>query len=189
MGKSRVDNAVNSGKYASTEAGAATAPPEKLGGVFFWMVAGLCAAKDLIDLPFALIELGLSATVIGIPMTILMAIASAILAVTIWIIQHAYFMTHGGLHLSAKIKRLVLMLVAIPLEIGPFLQILPMMTVMFVVIAWLENTIRKDNLLAHAIQLGIEESEKRHRARPRRKFTKEFASDLGKAVERYGEMG
>ena len=155
MGKSRVNRAVGSGRYVSRGGDTTPPPPEKLGGVFFWMVLGLAVADDLSDVVFTAINLALVGTVAGIPIAIFLFLIGIGITISIFILMQVYFITHGGLHASAKIKRFAMWFIAIPLEMIPVLQLLPMSAILFVVIAWLENTIRKDNLLAHALQSAI----------------------------------
>lgn len=141
-----------------------TPPPQKLGGVFFWMVAGLAILKDLVVDPLALAGQGLggalSATLIGaalgIPLWAVSWGAKVFFGTTVMAISYAYFWTHGGLHGSAKIKRLGVLILCFITSIIPMADLLPETTFLFFFVAIVENAIRKDNLVAHALRFGVD---------------------------------
>ncbi len=154
MGKSRVSNGQDSGRSAAREVDTPP-PPPRLGGVFFWMVLGLAVADDLSDVLFTAINFALVGSVVGIPIAIFLFLIGICITGTVFILMQVYFLKHGGLHASAKMKRYALWFLAVPIEMIPVLQLLPMSAILFAVVAWLENTVRKNNLLAHALQSGI----------------------------------
>lgn len=135
------------------------APPKLIGGVFFWLILGLTLTDDLIDIVFSAIQLLFTAAVITIPLGIVIWILSIMISGTMFIIIHVFFMAQGGLHSSAQLKRLAAWFFAISCEMIPVLQLLPTVSIMFVLIVWLENKIRKSSLLAHAMAI----SEKKRR--------------------------
>ena len=158
MGKSLIQNNARGRAVSVPDA---PPPPEKLGGVFFWMVLGLALIDDLSDVAFTAINLALTATVAGIPVAIFLFLIGIIISVTVFILMQTYFLTHGGLHTSAKLKRFALWIIAVPMEMIPILQLLPMSSILFVAIAWLENSIRKENLLSHTLQMAFNEQRRR----------------------------
>lgn len=141
-----------------------TPPPQKLGGVFFWMTAGLALLKDVVVDPAVVagdaMGWAMTASVIGAPIGIAIVVVcfamGAIFSVTVWLIIHAYYLTHGGVHASAKLKRLVLWLFTILVGMIPFMKLLPETTFIFFAVAWLENAIRQNNLVAHTLRYGVD---------------------------------
>lgn len=139
-------------------------PPAKLGGVFFWMTAGLAILKDLVVDPLALAGqatgLAMSATVIGavagIPLWLVSWGGKIFFGLTVTLICYVYFWTHGGLHGSAKIKRLGVLILCFMTSLIPLAELLPEATFLFFFVATVENTIRRDNLIAHAARYGLD---------------------------------
>ncbi len=155
---SQMQQEVNQTEYASEDPRGGTPPPKKLGGVFFWMVLGIAIADDLSDFVFTAINLALTATIAAIPIAIFLFLIGIFISIAVFVLMQVYFITHGGLHRSAQIKRFVAWFFAIFCEMIPILQLLPTTTILFVLIAWLENTIRKHNLLTHAMQFGVDKN-------------------------------
>jgi phosphatidylglycerophosphate synthase len=137
-------------------------PPQKLGGIFFWMTVGIALFKDLVIDPFSdlLIAagMGISATVVGavvgIPLAVFVWLIAFGSTCTVWLLMQAYFHTHGGVHPSAKMKRFAAWILAVFIGMIPFLKQLPETTVLFFILAWLENTIRNNRLLSYATQFA-----------------------------------
>lgn len=127
-----------------------TPPKPKLGGIFFWMVLGLALIKDLIVDPIALIPEGIGViTLVGIVVTVLVFFLKLGMTATVFAVSHFYYWTHGGLHTSAKIKRLVALILAFVVEAIPVADLLPMTTALFLAVAYWENVIRSNDLAAY----------------------------------------
>ena len=143
-------------KAEYTTEGGGKAPHPKLGGLGFWLVLGLAIVDDVSDVAITAINLVFTATVAAIPIAILFFLIGILISVTVFIGMQLYFITHGGLHSSAKLKRFAAWFFAIFCEMIPILQLLPTTTILFILIAWLENTLRKDNILAHALKNTVD---------------------------------
>ncbi len=146
---------VNQTEYSSPDQEAGASPPEKLGGVLWWMTLGVCILDDASDFMFFAMKLAFTAAIVTIPLAIFFWILGIGITLAVFILTHVYFYTHGGLHMKAQIKRIVIRVVAFFIESFPVLELLPMTTVMFVLISILENAIRKDNLIAHALRYAV----------------------------------
>ncbi len=147
---------VNQTEYSYEDPQGSGPPPKKLGGVLWWMTLGVCILDDASDFVFVAIKLAFTAAIVTIPLAIFFWILGIGITMAVFILTHVYFLTHSGLHMKAQIKRIVIRIIAFFIECIPILELLPMSTVMFVLISALENTIRKDNLIAHALRFGIE---------------------------------
>lgn len=148
-------------------------PPQMLGGVLFWMTGGLAIIKDLVidTAADALIAFGLGGSaitvgigaVVGIPIAALAWGVKMLFAVTVWLIMYVYFYLHGGIHATVRIKRFVIWFLAIIIEIVPGADLLPATTVMFFLVAFFENVVRKNNLLGFAARTAVDRGTRRAR--------------------------
>jgi phosphatidylglycerophosphate synthase len=135
-------------------------PPQKLGGIFFWMTVGIALFKDLVVDPFSdlLIAAGMGMTatvvgaVVGIPLAVFVWLIAFGATCSVWLLMRVYFNTHGGVHPSAKMKRFAAWILAIIIGVIPVLKQLPETTILFFILAYLENAIRNNRLLSYASQ-------------------------------------
>lgn len=172
----------SSDQYSSQDG--ENAPPQKLAGVFFWMTGGLAITKDLVidtgadalvsagigiaggGAAVSALTLGLSNLVtlpLGLSIAVLAWSAKMLFAVTIWLIMFVYFYLHGGIHTTVRIRRFVIWFLAIIIEIVPYVDILPATTVMFFLVAFMENAVRKNNLLGYAARTAVNAHSKKVR--------------------------
>lgn len=95
--------------------------------LFFWLVAGIMMAKDIIDLLLSALEAATTATVVGIPIAIFCAILGGIMTFTVAIIAFTY---HVYMRRGIMTK---LMITSIGMLIGmiPILNLLPDATIAF----------------------------------------------------------
>ena len=164
---SRAMSRLGGGKNASTQTDEETPPPEKLGGVLFWMAGGLAIIKDLVVDPAtdAVVAFGLGGSaatagigaIIGVPIAALAWAVKVGYFVTVWLIMWVYFYFHGGVSTSVKIKRLVIWAIGALTEIFPDLfDLLHMTTVMFFLVAYMENAVRKDNWVGFVARTAVD---------------------------------
>lgn len=145
-------------------------PPQRLGGIFFYMTMILALLKDLVLDPAAAtgmtMWLGVLAgtfgigSIVAIPMILVIWVAKTLAGIFILGVIYLYFFTHGGLHRSAKIKRLVVLILVFITSWVPGADILPETSFLFFFVAWLENAIRKDNIFAHTAVYAVENTGK-----------------------------
>lgn len=95
--------------------------------LFFWLVAGIMIAKDLIDLLLTAIEAVTAATVVAIPISVLCAILGAIMTFTVAIIAVIYHIyTRRGIVTKIMITSICALIGMIPV-----INLLPDATIAF----------------------------------------------------------
>jgi hypothetical protein len=118
------------------------APPEQpklIGGFFWWLILGLCIILDLLDVIFSLFELALAATVIGIVVSAIIYVLDVIIDFTMNTVIGGYYSFNG----ASMARSLILLSIEFIMEQIPVIEVLPMLSVVFVLIRILENKKRK----------------------------------------------
>lgn len=120
-------------------------PPKLYGGFFWWFVLGLCVIGDILDILFLLIEAVAGATGFGLALSFVMWLADVVFDFFLNTIVIGYYVSAGGggtVHRQI-FKMLILASVSFLLEQIPVLEVLPILTLTFVLIRVVENKRRK----------------------------------------------
>lgn len=87
--------------------------------LFFWLVAGIMAAKDFIDLLLGALEAATTATVVGIPIAVFCAILGGIMTFTVFIIAVIYHLyARRGIMTKLMITSIGMLIGLIPILNG-----------------------------------------------------------------------
>jgi hypothetical protein len=136
--------------------GALPEQPQKLGGVFWWLMLGLMVISDvgcalsnlLIAGGTALTATALGAPV-GIPLAILGWIGSSFLTFNAFMFSTGYYFMNKVPLMEAR--KLSTMGVSVIMKLIPFINILPTITISFIVVTMLENAKRGRGLLGGTV--------------------------------------
>lgn len=103
--------------------------------------------------------LGISVTVVGmlvgLPFAGFAWLIKVLYFASFFVVQLYYFWTHGGIHESIKLQRLVIWGIGIFTEWIPILDDLPMTTFMFLAVAYLENKKRTGEVAGRVINVAM----------------------------------
>ena len=157
-------------KRAVDERVAITKKESHLGGIFYWLMLGICAFKDLLDIAWLALGgfgIGLSATVagavVGIPLFVfakLLALASGI-GVSLLISTYLFASdSTTGVGIAGKVLARLLLIPSVIIimdSMVPGVDALPITTICFTFTVWLENRIRKGGALGTATKFVVKE--------------------------------
>lgn len=134
-------------------------PKEKLGGFYFWFVAGIAMIKDIVVDPvmgfLVTAGLGVSTTivgsVIGLPLAGMAWLIKILYLVMFFMAASFYFMNHGGVHESLRTVKLIIWVLGGITAVIPVVSSLPEATFMFFSVAYLENKMRSSETVSEIV--------------------------------------
>lgn len=129
----------------------------KLGGVFWWLLLGLMIASDIGSIVCDLIIAGgtaLTATavgsVVGIPLAIVGWVGGVFLAFNAFMFSTGYYLLNNVPLMEAR--KLATMGVSAIIKLIPMVNLLPTLTISFIVVTIMENTKRKGGIVGKIAQ-------------------------------------
>src|SRR3989344_9247750 len=142
----------NGTKPKTTDNGSQTQSQEKLGGVFWWLMLGLMGFSDIgTALCNILVTVGLSLTatvvgsIIGIPLAVLGYGASLLISLNAFMFSMGYYWTNKVPLLEAR--KLATLGVSVIIKGIPYGNLLPTLTISFVVVTLMENAKRGSGII------------------------------------------
>jgi len=123
----------------STQTTEAKPPPKLIGGFFWWFVFGICVVGDILDVLLLLIEGVVGLTGIGLPISFFTWLIDGLFDFFLGTVIGGYYAFAG----AAIGRVLILVSVQFALEQVPVLEVLPILTLIFVILRVIENRRRK----------------------------------------------
>ena len=138
-------------------AGKETIP--KIGGIWYWFVLGICILKDIIDVGLVALELFLVATVLAIPIAILIFLYQFVATVGMFMLNFAFFRAQEAHFVGAKkfiMRRLLALSVGLLMKLIPLVAALPTTAIIFVLLVLYENRVRMGGKIGAVLEVVAE---------------------------------
>jgi hypothetical protein len=111
-----------------------------VGGFDFWFVAGIVFVKDMFDIGFAVVGTAVGLTGVGLVITFMLFFINFILNLFLYVLMITFFITTG---ISFNTKKIATLSTSLIMEQVPLLNCLPLGTLSFFMIRFIENSERR----------------------------------------------
>lgn len=147
-------DATNKGGYSSgpSSGGGSDAPkPKLIGGFFWWFVLGICIIGDIFDIVLVAIQGIAGITGVGLPISAIVWFTDALFDFFLGTVIGGYYAFAG----AAFGRMFILTSATYALEQVPILELLPILTLIFVLLRVLENMRRKHKTAGVAARTSL----------------------------------